>query len=115
MMLRHMENGRFDEAYRALKRYREGPLPPPHALWRLGRWLADKGRPKQAKRALKLFLDLYPNHQDRPFVLRDLALTHNALGENEDAAAVAEDAERINRALEQRRDERRAAKLAAAK
>jgi len=96
-MLRHMEHGRLDEAYRALKRYRTAPLPPPHALWRLGRWLLDQGRAKQAKRALKLFLDVYPNHGDRALVLRDLALTHKALGELEEAAAVAEDALRLAR------------------
>jgi tetratricopeptide (TPR) repeat protein len=99
MMLRNLELGRFDEAYKALKRYRDTPPPPPHALWRLGRWLAEHDRPKQAKLAFKLFLDLYPNHGDKPAVLRDLALAHKALGEHEEAIAVAEDAKAMKEAV----------------
>jgi len=94
-----MEYGRMDEAYRALKRFRDGPVPPPHALWRLGRWLAEQKRPKRAKLAFKLFLDLYSGHQDRYAVMRDLALAHQALGEHDEARAVAEDAKRVREGL----------------
>ena len=91
-MLRHMENREFDQAYRELKRYKDGPIPPPHALWRLGRWLLDQSRPKQAKLALQLFLDFYHAHQDRREVMLDLALALKALGQDKDAKALAEDA-----------------------
>ncbi|MHC4548444.1 MAG: hypothetical protein ACYTEZ_06670 [Planctomycetota bacterium] len=87
-----MEHRRFEEAYRELKRYRDGPVPPPHALWRLGRWLLEKGRAKQAKLALQLFLDFYHAHQDRTEVMLDLALALKALGQDERAAALAADA-----------------------
>jgi len=75
-MLRHMEHGRFPQALRALRRWRAGPWPPPHALWRLGRWCLEKSRPRWAKRPLEIFLELYPGHQDRPEVMRDLARAH---------------------------------------
>lgn len=96
-MLRHMEDRAFDEAYRELKRYRDGPVPPPHALWRLGRWLLEKGRAKQAKLALRLFLDIYHAHQDRREVMLDLALALKALGQEEESAALVEDAENLGR------------------
>jgi hypothetical protein len=73
-----MDNRRFEEAYRDLKRYQEGPVPPPHALWRLGRWLLEKSRPKQAKLALQLFVDSYQGHEDRREVMLDLALVEAA-------------------------------------
>jgi hypothetical protein len=72
-MLRHMENGRFLQALRELRRLNGDPPPPPHTLWRLGRWCLDKGKPRRARRPLRLFLELYPGHQDRPEVMRDLA------------------------------------------
>jgi len=100
-MLRHMEHGRFEEAGLALARYRDGFLPPPHALWRLGRWLAQRGHTRQAKLALKLFADLYHAHGDRPQVLTDLAKVLRALGEKQQAAEVADEARRLLRAREQ--------------
>lgn len=79
-LLRHMENGRFLPALKALRRYRGGPPPPPHALHRLGRWLAEQGRAKAALRPLRLFLELYPGHQDRALVVQDLARALHAAG-----------------------------------
>jgi len=89
-MLRHMENRRFEEAYRDLRRYQEGPVPPPHALWRLGRWLLEKSRPKQAKLALQIFVDHYHGHEDRREVMLDLALALKATGQAAEAAALVE-------------------------
>jgi len=94
-----MEQGRFQEAYRTLKRVEppcsKGPLPPPHALWRLGRWLADKGRRRRARLPFRLFLELYPHHEDRPEVLRDLALVENSLGRHREAAGLVEQVRRL--------------------
>ncbi|MFQ5845133.1 MAG: hypothetical protein ACE5JG_09125 [Planctomycetota bacterium] len=72
-MLRCMEEGRFQGALRALRRRRGGPVPPPHALWKLGRWCLARDRPRDALVPLRLFLDLYPNHLDRGAVLLDAA------------------------------------------
>ena len=94
-MLRHMERGRFAEAGKALGDYRGGFLPPPHALWHLGRQLFRHGATQQAKRALKLFLDLYHGHADRAQVLHDLARVHVALGEAEEAKALLDEARRL--------------------
>ena len=69
-LLRHMEDGRFADALRLLRKQDDGPVPPPHVLWRLGRWSLDKAKPKLALFPLRLFLRLYPNHQDRPDVLQ---------------------------------------------
>jgi hypothetical protein len=85
-----MENRRFEDAYRDLRRYQEGPVPPPHALWRLGRWLLEKSRPKQAKLALQIFVDHYPGHEDRREVMLDLALALKATGQTAEAAALVE-------------------------
>jgi len=84
-LLRHLEHDRFDEAFRALKAWREGPAPPPHALWRLGRALLEKGRPKRARVVLQAFVDLYPAHRDRPTVVRDLALALKRAGREAEA------------------------------
>jgi len=94
-MLRHMDNRRFEEAYRELKRYQDGPVPPPHALWRLGRWLLEKSRPKQAKVALQLFLDHYHGHEDRREVMLDLALALKATGQAGEATALVEAAKNL--------------------
>jgi hypothetical protein len=96
-MVRHMEHGRFAEAGEALESYSGGHLPPPHALWRLGRWLAQNRQPRRAKLALKLFVDLYHAHEDRPQVLSDLARVHLALGERDEARALADEARRLAR------------------
>lgn len=96
-MLRHMEHRRFEEAYRELRRYSDGPVPPPHALWRLGRWLLEKGRPKQAKLALQLFVDFYGGHEDRREVMLDLALALKATGQTAEAAALVEAANELGR------------------
>jgi tetratricopeptide (TPR) repeat protein len=84
-MLRHMEHGRVTEAGAALAEYEGGFLPPPHALWHLGRQLFRRGEAQQAKRALKLFLDLYHGHADRPQVLHDLARVLASLGDVHEA------------------------------
>lgn len=93
-MLRHMERGRVAEAGNALAEYREGFLPPPHALWHLGRQLFRRGEFGQAKLALRLFLDLYHGHADRAQVLHDLARVLVRLGEREEARAVLDEARR---------------------
>jgi hypothetical protein len=90
-----MEHGRFAEAGEALQRYESGFLPPPHALWHLGRQLFRSGATRQAKLALKLFVDLYHGHADRAQVLHDLARVHVALGETEEAKALVEEARRL--------------------
>jgi Flp pilus assembly protein TadD len=85
-MLRHMEHGRFKEAWRAL-RLDKGELPaPPHALARLGRWLADRGEYKKAALPLRRFLDTYPNHQDVAVVENDLACCLKRLGKTKELA-----------------------------
>jgi len=94
-MLRHMENRRFTAALRALKRYEEGPTPPPHALIRLGRWLIERGRARAALRPIRLFLRLYPGHQDRLQVLYDLVRALSAAGKTAAAKAAAEEAKRM--------------------
>jgi hypothetical protein len=73
LFLHHLEHGRFEEARKALERRGDGPAPPPHALWRLGRGLLGQGRAREARLPLELFRDLYPRHLDRPAVMRDLA------------------------------------------
>ena len=94
-MLRHMERGRFAEAGKDLERYEGGHLPPPHALWHLGRQLHRAGATRQAKLALKLFLDLYHGHADRGQVMHDLARVLVALGETEEARALVDEARRL--------------------
>lgn len=94
-MLRHMDHRRFEEAYRELRRYREGPVPPPHALWRLGRWLLEKSRPKQARLPLQLFVDSYQGHEDRREVMLDLALALKASGQDAEAASLVETAKSL--------------------
>lgn len=94
-MLRHMERGRIVEAGEALARYRDGHVPPPHALWHLGRQLFRHGEAQQAKRALKLFVDLYHGHADRAQVLHDLARVLVALGEKEEAKGLLDEARRL--------------------
>jgi hypothetical protein len=94
-MLRCMEHGDFVDAFRELKRRgrHDEIVPPPHALWRLGRWLAEKGHGKRAVVAFKLFLDLYPRHLDREKVMIDLARVLAALGRTREALALKQDAE----------------------
>jgi hypothetical protein len=92
-----MDNRQFEEAYRDLKRYQEGPVPPPHALWRLGRWLLEKSRPKQAKLALQLFVDYYQGHEDRREAMLDLALALKATGQTAEAVALVEAAKDLGR------------------
>jgi Flp pilus assembly protein TadD len=94
-MLAHMERGRFAEAGDAIAQYQGGFLPPPHALWHLGRRLFRDGAAKTAKLALRLFLDLYHGHADRGQVLHDLARVHVALGEPEEARALVDEARRL--------------------
>ena len=87
-MLRAMEQGRFVDAWRALKLH-DGDIPaPPHALERLGRWLAEHGEHKKAVLPLRAFLDTYANHQDRPLVVRGLSLCLKQLGKRKEAERV---------------------------
>jgi uncharacterized protein HemY len=95
-----MEHHRFGEAAKALERCRAAPLPPPHALLHLGRHLARTGDLRRARLALRLFSDLYRSHGDRPQALADLARVLRALGETEEAAAVADEARRLPRRAE---------------
>ena len=88
MMLRCMEQGRFVDAWKALRRD-DGALPvPPHALARLGRWLADRGEYKKAVVPLRLFLDTYPRHQDRASVVQGLSSCLKQLGRTKEAERV---------------------------
>jgi len=83
-----MEHGRFPEAWKALRRH-DGKLPvPPHALSRLGRWLADRGEHKRAIVPLRMFLETYPNHLDRPTVVQGLAACLRQVGKAKEAARV---------------------------
>ena len=91
VMLRHMEHGRFAEAWRALKQDKQQLPAPPHALARLGRWLADRGEFKKAVLPLSRFLETYPNHQDRPVVQNDLAVCFKKLGKVKEAAKLVKD------------------------
>ena len=93
-MLRHMERGRFVDASKYVRKAGEdGPPPPPHALWRLGRWLLEKRRGRNAREPLELFLALYPAHGDRPEVMRDLARALARCGKRQQAQAMAQRAE----------------------
>ena len=113
--LRHMERGRFLEAAKTLRKDKRC-APPPHCLWRLGRWCLDKQKPKDALLPLKLFLSLYPNHLDRPAVMHDLARTLALLGKRRDAEHWAEQAKQSGqRRQKQRREEHRKQTLAAGK
>ena len=97
-LLRHMEHGRFVQALRQVGRAAEnGPPPPPHALWRLGRWCLRKERPKAAVELLELFLALYPAHCDRPEVMRDLARALAHAGKRRQAEEMAAQAEQGRR------------------
>jgi len=97
-LLRHMEHKRFSEATRLVRRaVEQGPIPPPHVLWRLGRWCLEKGRPKAARQPLELFLSLYPAHQDRPEVMRDLVRVLAATGKRREAEDLKEAAEAMGR------------------
>jgi hypothetical protein len=87
-MLRHMEQGRFVDAWRALKQHDDPTPVPPHALERLGRWLADRGEFKKAVLPLRTFLDTYANHQDRPTVVTGLATCLKHLGKAKEAKRV---------------------------
>lgn len=89
-MLRHMEHGRFVDAWRALRRDKQELPAPPQALARLGRVLADRGEFKKAILPLQRFLDTYPRHQDRAVVQRDLAMCLKRLGRLKDAQRVIE-------------------------
>lgn len=101
-----MEFGRFVDAARALRRYDESQSPPPpHALARLGRVMLGKGLPREAHLALRLFLRLYPAHQDRADSVADLARALEMMGRKGEAAKVAAEAE----TLHARRASRRAA------
>jgi Flp pilus assembly protein TadD len=94
-MLRHMERGRVVDAGNALAEYEGGFVPPPHALWHLGRQLFRRGDAGRAKLALRLFVDLYPGHADRPQVLHDLARVLAGLGEREEARTILDELRRL--------------------
>ena len=106
-LLRHMEDGRFADALRLLRKQDDGPVPPPHVLWRLGRWSLDKAKPKLALFPLRLFLRLYPNHQDRPDVLRDLAGALKCSGKHAEAEALAQEAKVLGERRHTRREKQR--------
>ena len=98
-MLRQMQEKSFSEAVATLKRGRikqTGPIPPPHALWRLGRWCLKNRRPKDASVPLQLYSDLYPHHQDRARVLHDLARALKGMRRIKRAGVVAREALRLD-------------------
>ena len=114
--LRHMERGQFLEAAKTLRKDKRNCAPPPHCLWRLGRWCLDKQKPKDARLPLELFLSLYPNHLDRPAVMHDLARTLARLNKRREAEHWAKQARQSGqRRQKQRRDERQQQILAAGK
>ena len=95
-MLRLMRDKQFPKAVAALRRATTtGPIPPPHALWKLGRWCLEHNRAKDAIVVLQLFADLYENHEDRAQVLHDLALAYKGAKRIKRAAQVAREALRL--------------------
>ncbi len=96
-LLRHLSHGRFEQAVKAFKRKDSGPVMPPHALRRLGRWCAAHDRPKDAERVFRTFLVLYSEHDDRAFVMLDLAKVLSGLGRRGAAAEMARQAEEARR------------------
>ena len=97
-----MQNADFTDAVASLKKARfkgiAGPIPPPHALWRLGRWCLDQKRPKDASIPLQLFADLYPHHTDRGAVLHDLAIAFKGMKRVRKAAEAAREALKLSKA-----------------
>lgn len=87
-MLRCMEHGRFLDAWKSLRKHDDALPVPPHALSRLGRWLADRGEFKKAVLPLRRFLDTYPKHQDRATVVQGLALCLKQMGKVKEAERV---------------------------
>ena len=92
-LLRHLSHGRFEQAVKAFKRKDSGPVMPPHALRRLGRWCAGHKRLKDAEQVLRTFLVLYPEHEDRASLMLDLARVLSELGRRGAAAEMARQAE----------------------
>jgi hypothetical protein len=98
-----MQNTEFMDAVAVLKKARfqslpgAVPIPPPHALWRLGRWCLEQKRPKDASIPLQLFADLYPHHEDRGAALHDLALALNGMKRVQRAAEVAREALKLSK------------------
>ena len=87
-MLRCMEHGRFVEAWKCLRKHDDALPVPPHALSRLGRWLADRGEHKKAVLPLRTFLDTYPKHQDRATVVQGLAFCLKRIGKPKEAERI---------------------------
>ncbi|MFB3066190.1 MAG: tol-pal system YbgF family protein [Planctomycetota bacterium] len=96
-LLRHLSHGRFEQALKAFKRKDSGPVMPPHALRRLGRWCAGHDRLKDAEQILRTFLVLYPEHDDRALLMLDLAKVLSGLGKRSAAAEMARQAEEARR------------------
>ena len=96
-LLRHLSHGRFEQAVKAFKRKDSGPVMPPHALRRLGRWCAGHKRLKDAEQVLRTFLVLYPEHEDRASLMLDLAKVLSGLGKRGAAAEMARQAEEARR------------------
>ena len=90
-----MEEGRYLDAYKALKQVRTAPVPPPHALWKLGIWLAKEGNFRRARLPLQRFVELYKKHQDRAAVLLDLAREMKELGKIDQARQYKEEADAL--------------------
>lgn len=96
VFLRCLETDHFVEALHALRTWKAeaDPVPPPTALWRLGVWLTDRAQLHDAQLPLRLFLDLYPNHQEAHDVMKLLARVLHGLGEEGAAAKYAREAAR---------------------
>ena len=103
-MLRHMENGRFVDAIRALRRHQldHRRPPPPHALARLGAIMLEMGRPGDAELPLRLFLRHYKSNLDRHEVVRNLGRTLEVIGQEEEAHALATEALKLESKHEKR-------------
>ena len=88
-LLRALERDDIRAAADAFRARRDtDPIPPPHALWRLGRGLLEAGDARRAVAVLSLLVESYPAHGDAPAAQRDLARALHGAGKRKRAAAL---------------------------
>lgn len=80
--------GRHDEASAYAARVKSGSVPHASASLILARSLVEKGTIDQGIRALKAFLDAFPNHSDVPTARVELARALHKTDKHPDAAAL---------------------------